>query len=99
MVVQLILSRNCTDTDNTHEVSLALESEQEETPADDPEHSHAKESSSGEITEVSNCHAQGDVQYCVAGGEEWELTTDVDTENAPDSYSGCHAYGEDELSV
>jgi len=46
-------------------------------------------------TAVSDCHPHGDVQFCVAGGEEWEVTSDIDEANAPDEYSDCHAHDEE----
>lgn len=48
-----------------------------------------------EVTEVSNCHAHGDTQYCFAAGEDLEVLGNVDPDVAPDSYSGCHAHGEE----
>jgi hypothetical protein len=35
--------------------------------------------------------------YCMAGSEEWQVTTDIDAANPPDAISGCHAHGENEL--
>lgn len=49
-----------------------------------------------EVTEVTGCHAHGDVQWCIAGDTELPVVsggTDVDT--APESYSGCHTHGEE----
>lgn len=98
------------DSDQTYDVLLALESEEESAPveeehahADEEDHDHASETAAGstadEITEVTSCHAHTDALYCIVGSEEWEVTTDVDLENAPESYSGCHAHGDDELYV
>ena len=46
-----------------------------------------------EITEVSSCHAHGEVQYCFVAGEDLQVITEVDTDTAPKSYSDCHAHG------
>jgi len=87
-------------------VSLTLESESESTHTataeSEPEHDHDHASgteveSSGKITEVTNCHPHEDALYCMADGGEWEVTTEVDAVNAPESYSGCHSHGSDEL--
>jgi zinc transporter 1/2/3 len=91
-------------------VSLTLESESESThtATEESEHDHEAEhdhdhasgtsaESSGEIAEVTDCHPHEDVLYCMADGEEWEVTTEVDAANAPESYSGCHSHGADEL--
>jgi hypothetical protein len=107
---KLICKRHCVDADQTYDVSLTLESESESThtATEESEHDHehasdteaesaSSSSSSGEITEVTNCHPHVDVLYCIADGEEWEVTTDVDAANAPESYSGCHSHGPDEL--
>ena len=92
-------ARHCVDADQTYDVSLALESEDESAHADEEDHDHAAESTSttADITEVTDCHAHTDTLYCMVGSEEWEVTTDVDVENPPDGYSGCHAHGESEL--
>lgn len=100
------------NADQTYDVLLALESEEESAPveeehsyADEEDHDHdhasetAAETTTGEITEVTSCHAHTDTLYCIVGSEEWEVTTDVDIEDAPESYSGCHAHGDDELYV
>lgn len=50
-----------------------------------------------EFFEVSGCHAHGDTLFCIYEGEEWEVTGDVDVENAPTSFEGCHSHGETEL--
>jgi hypothetical protein len=104
IATQLTLLSHCVDADRTYDVSLTLESEDEHAHTDEEDHDHANESATEtvadadhEITEVTDCHAHTDVLYCMAGSEEWEVTTDVDVGNAPDSYSGCHAHGEDEL--
>jgi hypothetical protein len=104
------IQRHCVDADQTYDVSLKLESETESThtATEDSEHDHEAEhdhdhasgtstESSSEITEVTNCHPHVDVLYCIADGEEWEVTTEVDAATAPESYSGCHSHGPDEL--
>jgi hypothetical protein len=106
IATQLTLFSHCVDADRTYDVSLALESEDEHahTDEEDQDHNHAAESTTEttadadhKITEVTDCHAHADVLYCMVGSEEWEVTTDVDVDNAPDAYNGCHAHGEDEL--
>jgi hypothetical protein len=98
--VWLTIPRHCVDANQTYDVLLALENEDEDSHADAEDHDHAAETSvdtNHEITEVTSCHAHTDTLYCIADGEEWEVTTDVDVENAPDGYEGCHAHGENEL--
>lgn len=79
------------------------ESEDEHAHEEESDHDHddtsgTEAAAASEITEVTGCHAHGaDSLFCSAGGEEWEVTTDVDVDNAPESYSGCHSHGEDEL--
>lgn len=103
---KLTCTRHCVDADQTYDVSLALESETESTHTateeseSESEHDHASDTqaeSSGEITEVTSCHPHEDVLFCIADGGEWEVTTEVDAANAPESYSGCHSHGPDEL--
>lgn len=48
-----------------------------------------------EVTEVTGCHVHGDVQYCIAGDTELPVTSDIDVDTAPDSYSSCHTHGEE----
>ena len=102
----LTVARHCVDAEQTYDVSLALEVEDESAHADEEDHDHAAETTTEttaeadhEITEVTDCHAHTDTLYCMADSEEWQVTTDVDVENPPDGYSGCHAHGEDELYV
>jgi hypothetical protein len=103
----LTCTRHCVDADQTYDVSLTLGTETEsegthtateESEHDDHDHASGSEAeSSGEITEVTSCHPHEDVLYCIADGGEWEVTTQVDAANAPESYSGCHSHGPDEL--
>lgn len=102
----LTVPRHCVDAEQTYDVSLALEAEAEDEDAHAHEetHDHAAEPTTEttthtdhEITEVTDCHAHTDTLYCMAGSEEWQVTTEVDVANPPDGYSGCHAHGEDEL--
>lgn len=106
MATKLTCTRHCVDADQTYDVSLVLEDETEtesaHTATEESEHDHdhasgTESASSAEITEVTNCHGHVDVLYCVADGDEWEVTTEVDVENAPESYGGCHSHGADEL--
>jgi hypothetical protein len=74
--------------------------EEEHAHADEEDHDHAAETTTGaddEITEVTGCHAHTDTIYCMVGSEEWEVTTEIDVENAPDGFTGCHAHGEGNL--
>jgi hypothetical protein len=103
------------DAARTYDVSLSLESGDESSHASGEDHDHATATTTGtttgttttqtaaaaaaEITEVTACHAHTDTLYCMAGSEEWEVTTDVDAANPPDAISGCHAHGENELYV
>jgi hypothetical protein len=99
------------DAARTYDVSLSLESGDESSHASEEDHDHATSTTTGttttqtaaaaaaEITEVTACHAHTDTLYCMAGSEEWEVTTDVDAANPPDAISGCHAHGENELYV
>ena len=48
-----------------------------------------------EVTEVTGCHAHTDVQYCIVGDTELPVVSDIDIDTAPDSYSGCHAHGDE----
>lgn len=82
-----------TETESTHTTTDESGTESEH----DHEHASDAEAESSEITEVTNCHPHVDVLYCIADGGEWEVTTDVDAANAPESYSGCHSHGPDEL--
>jgi hypothetical protein len=107
----LTVARHCVDADQTYDVSLLLEGADEaaHTSEEDHDHDHATATTTGtttsetaaaaasEITEVTSCHAHADALYCMAGSEEWEVTTDVDAANPPDAISGCHAHGENEL--
>ena len=99
------------DAAETYDVSLVLEGEDESAHASEEDHDHDHASTTGtgttstetaaaaaaEITEVTACHAHADALYCMAGSEEWQVTTDVDEANPPDAISGCHAHGENEL--
>lgn len=47
-------------------------------------------------TSVTDCHTHGDDLFCTADGVEWEVTSDINVNNAPDSYSNCQASGDDD---
>lgn len=64
------------------------------TPHDEDSTSAVKRQSDGEAT---GCHAHGDALFCIYNGEEWEVTSDVNVNDAPDSYTGCHTHGASEL--
>lgn len=107
---QANLPRHCVDADNTYDVSLSQASEdhsahekesdeahEEDSRSDDDHASGIESAAASDITEVTGCHAVADSLYCSGGGAEWKVTTDVDIENAPNSYSGCDSHGADEL--
>ena len=98
------------DAAQTYDVSLTKEGGDEAAHASEEDHDHASATSTAttttetaaaaaaaEITEVTSCHAHTDTMYCMAGSEEWQVTTDIDAANPPDAISGCHAHGENEL--
>lgn len=67
--------------------SIAAPQDQDSAPA-------VKRQSDGEAT---GCHAHGDTLFCIWEGEEWEVTSDVNVDDAPASYAGCHTHGASEL--
>ncbi|KAK4497112.1 hypothetical protein PRZ48_011562 [Zasmidium cellare] len=46
-------------------------------------------------TSVGDCHTHGDDLYCVADGVEWEVTSNINVNNAPDSYDNCRRADDD----
>ncbi|KAF2166163.1 hypothetical protein M409DRAFT_23354 [Zasmidium cellare ATCC 36951] len=46
-------------------------------------------------TSVEECHTHGDDLFCVADGAEWEVTSNVNVNNAPDNYENCRPTGDD----
>ena len=89
------------DAARTYDVSLSKEGGDESAHAseEDHDHDHASATSTAtattetaaaaaaEITEVTSCHAHTDTMYCMAGSEEWQVTTDIDAANPPDRKS------------
>lgn len=47
--------------------------------------------------EVAGCHAHGTTLFCIHDGEEWQVTSDIDTASAPSSFSGCHSHSAEEM--
>ncbi|KAF1953470.1 Zip-domain-containing protein [Byssothecium circinans] len=45
------------------------------------------------FTAVSDCHAHGTVQFCVAGTAEYEVAGPTKTEEMESRYTGCHNHG------
>lgn len=46
-------------------------------------------------TSVTDCHTHGDDLFCVVDGAEWEVTSDINMNNAPDSFDNCRWRGDD----
>jgi len=45
---------------------------------------------------VNNCHAHDETElYCLDGSDEWQVTSDWDRNNPPESFENCHAHGEE----
>lgn len=56
-------------------------------------------SSSAYPTAVTSCHAHDETElYCLDGSDEWEVTSEWDQNNPPESFDDCHNDG-DELCV
>ncbi|KAF2279794.1 Zip-domain-containing protein [Westerdykella ornata] len=51
------------------------------------------------ITAVSDCHAHGTVQYCVAGTEEYQVVGPTRTEEFESQYTGCHLHGSETMCM
>jgi hypothetical protein len=49
--------------------------------------------------EVTACHPHGDTLFCIYEGDEWEVTSDINVNDAPESFEGCHSHSGTELSV
>jgi len=47
--------------------------------------------------EVTSCHAHGDVTFCIYEGDEWEVTSGLDSGSAPESFEGCHSHSGTEM--
>lgn len=50
-------------------------------------------------TAVGDCHTHGDDLYCIADNVEWEVTSNIDVNNAPDSYDNCRPTDDDDMWV
>jgi len=50
-----------------------------------------------EFFEVTSCHAHGDATFCIYEGDEWEVTSGVDSGSAPESFEGCHSHSGTEM--
>ena len=47
--------------------------------------------------EVTSCHAHGDETFCIYEGDEWEVTSGLDSGSAPESFEGCHSHSGTEM--
>ena len=50
-----------------------------------------------EFFEVTACHPHGDALFCIYEGDEWEVTSDINIDDAPGSFEGCHSHSGTEL--
>jgi hypothetical protein len=50
-----------------------------------------------EFFEVTACHPHGDTLFCIYEGDEWEVTSDINIDEAPKSFEGCHSHSGTEL--
>jgi hypothetical protein len=50
-----------------------------------------------EFFEVTACHPHGGTLFCIYDGDEWEVTSDINIDNAPESFEGCHSHSGTEL--
>lgn len=60
---------------------------------------HATAKRQDEFFEVTGCHPHGTTLFCIHDGEEWQVTSDIDTASAPSSFSGCHSHSGTEMLV
>lgn len=90
--------RHCSEPEEVTLLAATAESADDH-DEEDHEHTATSASNSTDITEVTGCHAHSATLFCFAGdgGPEWEVTSDIDVENAPEAYTGCHAHGAEEL--
>lgn len=47
--------------------------------------------------EVTSCHAHGDETFCIYNGNEWEVTSGLDSDSAAESFEGCHNHSETQM--
>jgi hypothetical protein len=47
--------------------------------------------------EVTSCHAHGDTTFCIYEGDEWEVTSGVDSGSTQESFEGCHSHSGTEM--
>lgn len=47
--------------------------------------------------EVTSCHAHGEDTFCIYEGDEWEVTSGLDSGSAPESFEGCHSHSGTEM--
>jgi hypothetical protein len=50
-----------------------------------------------EFFEVTGCHPHIDTIFCIYEGDEWEVTSDINIDDAPESFEGCHSHSGTEL--
>jgi hypothetical protein len=47
--------------------------------------------------EVTSCHAHGEDTFCIYDGDEWEVTSGLDSGSTRESYEGCHSHSGTEM--
>jgi hypothetical protein len=50
-----------------------------------------------EFFEVTACHPHGETLFCIYEGDEWKVTSDINVDEAPESFNGCHSHSGTEL--
>jgi hypothetical protein len=50
-----------------------------------------------EFFEVTSCHPHDTTLFCIYEGDEWEVTSDINVDDAPESFEGCHSHSGTEL--
>ena len=47
--------------------------------------------------QVTSCHPHDTTLFCIYEGDEWEVTSDINVAEAPESFEGCHSHSGTEL--
>ena len=47
--------------------------------------------------EVTSCHAHGAETFCIYDGNEWEVTSGLDSGSEAESFEGCHNHSETQM--
>ena len=47
--------------------------------------------------EVTSCHAHGDATFCIYEGDEWEVTSGIDSGSTQETFEGCHSHSGTEM--